>query len=128
MLALADLNKCTIEEIKKHIMVSYNPEGGGFVDLAGYKILIAYESVGDYGCDSSSFFLLKKARRLYEVHGSHCSCYGFEGQFDPEETTLDALKARAKKGRLFSAGGYDGAVTENQMLVKEYILKMRGRQ
>lgn len=26
--------------------------------------------------------------KLYEVNGSHCSCYGLEGQWEPEEVVL----------------------------------------
>lgn len=32
--------------------------------------------------------------KLYEVHGSHCSCHGLEDQFEPEETTWEALALR----------------------------------
>lgn len=32
--------------------------------------------------------------KLYEVHGSHCSCYGLEDQWKPEETTLEVLRMR----------------------------------
>lgn len=32
--------------------------------------------------------------KLYEVTGSHCSCYGLEGQWTPEETTWPALALR----------------------------------
>jgi hypothetical protein len=28
---------------------------------------------------------------LFEVHCSHCSCYGYEGQFIPEKTTAQYL-------------------------------------
>lgn len=28
---------------------------------------------------------------LYEVHGSHCSCYGLEDQWEPEIVTIQAI-------------------------------------
>jgi len=31
---------------------------------------------------------------LWEVNGSHCSCMGLEGQWQPEETSWGALKTR----------------------------------
>jgi hypothetical protein len=31
---------------------------------------------------------------LYEVNGSHCSCHGLEGQWEPEATSWDALAIR----------------------------------
>lgn len=32
--------------------------------------------------------------RLYEANGSHCSCYGLEGQWHPEETSWAAIAMR----------------------------------
>lgn len=32
--------------------------------------------------------------QLYEVNGSHCSCYGLEGQWEPELTSVAALRLR----------------------------------
>lgn len=57
----------------------------------GYKVIVA-----TYDCDydASAFVLLKKGRKYYEVHGSHCSCYGLEGQWDIEESAKLALKHR----------------------------------
>ena len=36
--------------------------------------------------------------KLYFQSGSHCSCFGFEGQWSPEETSVDALKHIASNG------------------------------
>lgn len=47
-----------------------------------------------------AFVLFEKDGVLYEVNGSHCSCYGLEGQWMPEETTLEALEHRLNKGTL----------------------------
>lgn len=44
--------------------------------------------------EGSAFVLFARKGKLYEVNGSHCSCYGLEGQWSPEETSLDALKKR----------------------------------
>jgi hypothetical protein len=46
------------------------------------------------GYEGSAFVLFKKGGKLYEVSGSHCSCYGLEGQWKPEETTWEALAIR----------------------------------
>lgn len=35
---------------------------------------------------------------LYEVNGSHCSCYGFEGQWDREEVMLEEMAHHLTKG------------------------------
>lgn len=42
----------------------------------------------------SAFVLFERDGKLFEVHGSHCSCYGLEGQWEPEETTWAAIAMR----------------------------------
>ncbi|CAB4143489.1 hypothetical protein UFOVP449_201 [uncultured Caudovirales phage] len=129
MLVLEDLKGMTEFQVKKHLELGYTGEGINISEVAALledmDILIAYESVGSWGCDSSSFFLLKdREGKLYEVHGSHCSCYGFEGQFRLEETNVEALKARAHGTRygLFSIGGYDENSDYNIAEAKQYII------
>jgi hypothetical protein len=56
------------------------------------KILLAWYGYGDYS--GSSFVLYELDGKLYEVNGSHCSCHGLEGQWQPEETTVAALRMR----------------------------------
>lgn len=56
------------------------------------EILLAWYGYGSYCGDS--FVLYRQSGKLYEVNGSHCSCYGLEGQWDPEETTVAALRMR----------------------------------
>jgi len=58
----------------------------------GAEILVAWYGYGSY-C-GSSFVLYRLAGKLYEVNGSHCSCHGLEGCWQPEETTVDALRLR----------------------------------
>jgi hypothetical protein len=50
-------------------------------DVEGYEgsVLVLYR--GDDG-------------QLYEVNGSHCSCYGLEDQWEPEVTSAEALRMR----------------------------------
>lgn len=38
--------------------------------------------------------VFEKDNVIYEVNASHCSCYGLEGQWSPEETTKEALLVR----------------------------------
>ena len=72
--------------------------------FAGCEILLA--SYGTPAYEGYAFVLFRKGGVLYEVNGSHCSCYGLEGQWEPEETTVEALRHRLDHGRL-GAGGYD---------------------
>lgn len=70
------------------------------------EILLAWYGYGDYS--GSSFVLYRQGGTLYEVNGSHCSCYGLEGQWEPEETTVAALRHILEKGTKFSSGEFDG--------------------
>ena len=56
------------------------------------EILVALYDGGSY--DGLAFVLFHRDGKLYEVHGSHCSCYGLEGQWSPEETSWAALGIR----------------------------------
>jgi hypothetical protein len=125
MLLLEDLKDKNEAEVKLHLVNQYTADPNLLNDL---EILIGYESVGDWGCDSSSFFLLRdKDGNLFEVHGSHCSCFGFEDQFNLEETTVEALKFRTNESyhrSVFYTGGYDRDYNENIKSVTNYILSM----
>lgn len=140
MLAIEDLLGKTEAQVKEHIArryaKDYDDESVKVVkdQLDNLDVLIAYESVGSWGCDSTSFFVFKdkETGKLYEMHGSHCSCYGFEGQFGLEETTVEALKSRVENARsrnddeddehaIFSIGGYDSDAINNARIVNNYI-------
>ena len=72
--------------------------------LKGCTILFAA-----YDCEyeGQALVVFRRNRRLYEVNASHCSCYGLEDQWDPEETTLEALRHRIDTGTLgYFLGGY----------------------
>ena len=56
------------------------------------EILYAVYEAGGY--DGAAFVLYKRDGKLFEVHASHCSCYGLENQWKPEETTWAALAIR----------------------------------
>ena len=56
---------------------------------------------------SSNAILLEKDGKLYEVNGSHCSCYGLEEQWKPEEVMLSELENRLLNGT-FGEDDYSG--------------------
>lgn len=66
--------------------------------LKDCNILVACYDTPDY--EGYAFVLYEENGKLYEVHGSHCSCYGLEGQFEPEETSVASIKHRLKEGNL----------------------------
>jgi len=70
----------------------------------GAEILLA--SYGTPSYEGYAFVLFRRDGKLWEVNGSHCSCYELEGQWEPEETTPEALRHRVEKGKL-GKGDYD---------------------
>jgi len=64
------------------------------------KCNILFASYGTDNYSGDAFVLFERDGKLYEVNGSHCSCFGLEGQFEPEETTLKALEMRLTKGAM----------------------------
>lgn len=75
--------------------------------LDGAEILVAsYDEENDEG---TAYVLFRRAGKLYEVNASHCSCYGLSeagimgashSQWEPEETTVEAVMHRVEKGWL----------------------------
>lgn len=64
----------------------------GVSDFEG-QILVAQYDCGDY--EGSASVLLRGADGLlYEVYGSHCSCYGLENQWSPELVEANELRQR----------------------------------
>lgn len=68
------------------------------------NILLAYYSYEDYSGDA--FVLYEQEGKLYEVNGGHCSCYGLEGQWEPEFVNIEELKHRVTVGT-FGKGYYE---------------------
>lgn len=73
----------------------------------GVEVLLASYGGGSY--EGDAFVLFRRDGKLYEVHGSHCSCYGLEGQWEPEETFKEALMKRMDEGQLGSHDWGDNA-------------------
>lgn len=69
-------------------------------DLDGVTILLASYESGEW--EGRAFVLFERDGKLYEVNASHCSCYGLEGQWDPEETSTAELRYRMEHGNLGS--------------------------
>lgn len=55
-------------------------------------LLFACYDHQDY--DGSAFVLFERDGALWEVNGSHCSCMGLEGQWEPTMCTPESLKLR----------------------------------
>jgi hypothetical protein len=65
-----------------------------------YQVNVLLASYASENYSGDAFVLFEKDGRLFEVNGSHCSCFGLEGQWKPEETDCLSLWDRLTKGRL----------------------------
>lgn len=73
---------------------SYNP----------LLISITYSSGGE---QALSYGLFVKNGVMYEVHGTECSVWDFNGQWEPEPVSLDELKYKLKNKIGIDDNGYD---------------------
>lgn len=63
-----------------------------------YKILYADYTYENYSGDAYVLGFDKEQNKFFEVHGSHCSCYGLEGQWEPEYfEDLEQLQSLCEK-------------------------------
>jgi len=100
---------------KEDVATSFRPYDGNTSAkdiLNGRNFLFA--SYGEDNWSGDAFVLFEENGKLYEVFGSHCSCYGLEGQFDPSETTLEALKL-ALDGGSFGHDTWSGNEFANEL-------------
>jgi hypothetical protein len=58
-------------------------------DTEGIRILYAAYETADY--EGTAHVVYEKDGRFFEVNASHCSCYGLEEGWEPEE--IDATEA-----------------------------------
>lgn len=76
---------------------------------------VLFAAYACYSYEGSAFVLYEQDGKLYEVHGSHCSCYGLEDQWQPEETSWLYLYHAVSKGNLGHLD-YDGDKFSNELL------------
>ena len=80
---------CTAEDIFAEFEV-------GKEEREGVEILFAWYNCPPY--EGNAYVLFRKDGKFYDIVGGHCSCFGLEGQWDPTETTIEALRMRCEKG------------------------------
>jgi hypothetical protein len=61
-------------------------------DMKGLIVAVLDSS----GYEESAHILFRRGRKLFEVEASHCSCNGFEGQWNPEPVEWKQLAMRPK--------------------------------
>lgn len=62
------------------------------------NVHVLFASYGQDNYSGDAWVLFEQNNKLYEVNGSHCSCYGLEGQWEPEEVNLLELENRLING------------------------------
>ncbi len=62
------------------------------------NIHILFASYGQANYSGDAWVLFEQGGELFEVSGGHCSCYGLEGQWSPEEVSLQELEHRLLEG------------------------------
>ena len=87
------------------------------------KILLASYGCGNYCGDA--FVLFIKDGMYYEVNGSHCSCFGLEDQWLPEEANIKELYHRVIEG---SFGADDWTGNDFAEELKEILAELLGEQ
>ena len=93
------------EDVLREFSYSYTSVDDDMKENQDINILLAIYTYEYY--DGSAFVLFERGGRLYEVNGGHCSCYGLEGQWEPEETSVEALRHRIENGYFGGTYHYD---------------------
>jgi hypothetical protein len=65
--------------------------------------------------------IYEKDGQLYEVHGGHCSCYGLEGQWSPEETSKEYLLGEITRMENDPNGYHYGKLWEHKDTIKSIL-------
>lgn len=81
------------------------------------NIIVGYYNYEDYEGDAMVVYEHKD--KLFTVEGSHCSCYGLEEQWYPEEITIEYLNHRILNGLFAYNDDYDNEIKNH---LKEYII------
>lgn len=53
---------------------------------------VVFAAYGGGSYNGSAVVVFRRDGKLWEVHGSHCSCMGLEHQWKPEEATVESLR------------------------------------
>ena len=75
-----------VDDVNKEFAIT------GSTRVKDTEILFAFYGTAPYEGDAIVIF--ERTGKLFEVNASHCSCYGLEDQWAPEETSWEALKIR----------------------------------
>lgn len=83
------------------------------------ELLFAEYGGGSY--DGDAFVAYRNGEKFYTVEGGHCSCFGLEGQWKPEEYTKELFIEILKKR--IETNSYDSDYPSMDKETFETILK-----
>lgn len=97
MFGFEDHKKHSEDEVKDFIIRQFadDEEERSYLRdrMSEIDILVAH-LYDDYSSDCYYLIRDKKTNKLFDVEGGHCSCYGYEGQWDEVEVLPEALLHR----------------------------------
>lgn len=67
-------------------------------EIPDFEGVVIYASYDVDGYEGSAQIMFINRGKIYTVSGGHCSCYGLEGQWQPEEMPIETLQSIAEKG------------------------------
>lgn len=105
-------DKCKLNLIRNFEYTFFSEEKINLSKYENINILFASYSCDNY--EGDAYVLFEREGQLFEVFGSHCSCYGLEGQFEEEESSLDAIEHRLLNGT-FAESYWTGNVFKKEL-------------
>ncbi len=98
-------------------------------DISSFEgVIIIFAAFTGDTYEGYAFVLFKRDGKLYEVNGSHCSCSGFEDQWDPEEALIAELRHRMDEGRLGEDHFYGDNFADELREVLDRYENQKGRE
>lgn len=68
-------------------------------EISGFEGHVLWATYDQECYEGSAEVIYLNDGKLYQVSGSHCSCFGLENQWKPEETTVATLLHMIREGR-----------------------------
>lgn len=79
------------------------------------------------GCDGRAQVLYRNGSAYFYVSGSHCSCFGLEDQWEPEEYTLETLIGALERS-IEGGRGFCGSEDQTMLpMLRRRLTRSRAR-
>lgn len=83
------------------------------------QVYLAVYDESDAGYDGYADVVYRIGDRYFRVQGSHCSCYGLEGQWEPEEYSREEFLGALSRDMHFWCGESAEVRAELRQLISE---------